>query len=109
MDSLSPNEAAGRALKLWKSDAQLCEPYPKKIARISTDLPSDTSESNESYHSPSSPSVKNSISNASKNDTDDVKVLDSGSSSQSECSQVVSNKSLELPSKFFVNIFPQGF
>lgn len=38
---MSPNDAAGHALKLFSQEAKLCERHPSKIARINLSSKSD--------------------------------------------------------------------
>lgn len=93
--SLSPNEAAGMALKLWKSDAKLCDPHPAKIARTTTDTPSSTN------NSPGTP-VLNGLSHNHTTGGDVMKVLESSGGTtggKRQTSTTCGSKNVEPPKK----------
>uniref|UniRef100_A0A8D8TSC2 Ubiquitin-protein ligase E3A n=1 Tax=Cacopsylla melanoneura TaxID=428564 RepID=A0A8D8TSC2_9HEMI len=89
--TLSPNEAAGMALKLWKSSAQLCDPHPSKIARTNTDEHKATAPSSSKASTPTDSVVSNSTNSSDKGEDK------SCSSSQNKTSHVVTSKTDQPP------------
>ncbi|KAL1459581.1 hypothetical protein WDU94_011550 [Cyamophila willieti] len=94
--TLSPNEAAGMALKLWKSSAKLCDPHPSKIARTNTDECKATAPTTSSSSSKASTPTDNVVAN-STNTSDKDEDSHSSSSSQNKTSTVVTSKTDEPP------------
>ncbi|KAI5703179.1 hypothetical protein M8J75_008679 [Diaphorina citri] len=94
--ALSPNEAAGMALKLWKASAQLCDPHPAKIARTNDPQVKLDSEATDQT------STLDNKCSAKTNCTDNVKTSNGSSSSQTRCPNVINKRLDEPPKKTFL-------